>query len=108
MPTEPITTSGKKVTIEENGKVIARGRIYFIHNDLHKEPVGYIEDVYVDEEYRGRGHGVNIVQQLIEIGKEAGCYKIISTSRYSRDKVHEFYQKLGFQDYGKEFRMNLH
>ena len=39
--------------------------------------------------------------------REAGCYKLIATSRTSRPKVHELYQRLGFESHGVEFRMNF-
>jgi len=38
---------------------------------------------------------------------EAGCYKLVATSRASRPRVHELYERLGFENYGVEFRMNL-
>jgi len=40
-------------------------------------------------------------------GAGAGCYKLIATSRTSRPKVHELYQRLGFENHGVEFRMNF-
>jgi N-acetylglutamate synthase-like GNAT family acetyltransferase len=108
MQIQDIPTKAKKLTISQDGKVVARGRIYFLENDLgHNAPVGYIEDVYVEEGYRKNGYGKQIVEALIEEAKKAGCYKIIGCSRYSREKVHSFYEKMGFKDYGKEFRLDL-
>jgi len=96
-----------KIYIEENGEEIARGFLFLITNDLHEEPYGLIEDVYVHEDHRSKGLGTEITKKLIEIAKREGCYKLLCTSRYERDRVHEFYKKLGFNDYGKEFRMNF-
>ena len=108
MQVQNIPATAKKITIEQDGRVIARGRIYFIENDLgHNAPAAYIEDVYVEEEYRKHGYGKQIVEALIDEARKAGCYKIIGCSRYGREKVHEFYKRFGFKDHGKEFRLDL-
>jgi GNAT superfamily N-acetyltransferase len=61
----------------------------------------------VDETYRGKGVGSELVKQVIELAKKANCYKLIATSRTSRPKVHELYQRLGFTQHGVEFRVDL-
>ncbi|NMG11641.1 GNAT family N-acetyltransferase [Brasilonema sp. UFV-L1] len=78
-----------------------------MHNDLHNEPFGLMEDVFVDENYRGKGYGTQLVKKIIEIAREYRCYKLIATSRSSKPKVHELYQRLGFEEHGVEFRINL-
>ena len=78
-----------------------------MHNDLHKAPFGLLEDVYVNETRRGTGIGSHLVREAVAAAREAGCYKLIATSRRSRPKVHELYEKLGFERHGFEFRMNL-
>ena len=76
-------------------------------NDLHAEPFGLLEDVFVDESQRGSGLGTALVREVIAAARQAGCYKLVATSRASRPKVHELYERLGFEKYGVEFRMNL-
>ena len=105
--TTPIPTEGKKIVLKIRGKEIARARIYFITNDLHDQPFALLEDVFVQEEFRGKGYGAQIVLAAIAEAKKGHCYKMVGTSRYAREEVHQFYTKLGFQDYGKEFRMDL-
>tara|TARA_Y100000310_G_C20448464_1_gene699564 strand:- start:403 stop:735 length:333 start_codon:yes stop_codon:yes gene_type:complete len=104
---QDIQTIGKKIVLKEGNHIIARARIYLIHNDLHNLPYAILEDVYVEENFRGKGYGAIIVQEAIKEAKRNNCYKIIGTSRHAREKVHEFYKKLGFDDYGKEFRINF-
>ncbi len=86
---------------------VARGYLYVMTNDLHVEPFGLLEDVFVDESERGSGLGTALVQEVIAAAREAGCYKLVATSRASRPKVHELYERLGFANYGIEFRINL-
>jgi GNAT superfamily N-acetyltransferase len=101
-----IETMGIKIYVEENGREIGRCFIYLIKNDLHKEPYALLEDVYVDENFRGKGIGTELVKKAIELARKLNCYKIIATSRFERENVHEFYQKLGFEKFGYEFRMD--
>ncbi|MBI5222310.1 MAG: GNAT family N-acetyltransferase [Candidatus Magasanikbacteria bacterium] len=104
---EEIKSKAIKFTVEKDGKVAGRAYLYLIYNNLHTEPYGYLEDVFVEEDCRGQGLGGRLVKAAIAEAKARGCYKIIGTSRHSRAEVHEFYKKLGFEDYGKEFRKTL-
>lgn len=105
--TQEITTTGIKRILKENNREIARIRVYFINNNLHPQPYALIEDLFVQEKFRGKSYGTKLLQTAILEAQKKGCYKIIATSRYEREKVHEFYKKHGFKEYGKEFRMDL-
>ena len=96
-----------KITAEENGNILGGAYLYIMFNDLHTEPFGFLENVFIKEEYRGGGIGSKLVKAVIEEAKKQGCYKLIGTSRNTNSKVHDFYKKLNFKDYGKEFRMDL-
>ncbi|HTE48893.1 MAG TPA: GNAT family N-acetyltransferase [Candidatus Paceibacterota bacterium] len=96
-----------KVEALENSALLGSAYLYIMFNDLHKEPFGFLENVFVQEVNRGSGIGKKIVQAAIEEAKIQKCYKIICTSRSDNSAVHTFYNKLGFSDYGKEFRLDL-
>ncbi len=96
-----------KFTAEENGRVVGRAFLYIIKNDLHPEPYGFMEDLFVEEEFRKQGIGGKLVAAIVEEAKARGCYKLLGTSRLSRPEVHEFYNKFGFKEWGLEFRMDL-
>jgi GNAT superfamily N-acetyltransferase len=98
---------GIRFSISGRGKEIARAYLYVMRNDLHAAPFGLLEDVHVDESQRGVGLGTSLVQEAIAAAREAGCYKLVATSRTSRPKVHELYLRLGFENHGVEFRMNF-
>ena len=97
----------KKITLQNNNQVIGRIFLYLIKNNLHKRPCAFIEDLYVEKEFRGQGLGSKLLNKALELAREESCYKVICTSRYSREKVHKFFQKFGFKDYGKEFRLDI-
>jgi GNAT superfamily N-acetyltransferase len=98
---------GIRFSITGSGREIARAYLYLMTNDLHDAPFGLLEDVFVDESQRGSGIGSTLVREVISAAQEAGCYKLIATSRTSRPKVHDLYESLGFEKHGVEFRMNF-
>jgi len=104
---QELKASAVRLSVREGETEIARAFLYLINNNLHDKPYGLLEDVFVQEAFRSQGYGKKIVQAAIAEAKKRGCYKLIGTSRYEREKVHQFYQELGFNDYGKEFRMDL-
>lgn len=101
------SASGIKFTAQEDGRAIGRAFLYILKNDLHKEPFGFLEDVFVQEDYRGRGIGKSLVRSAISEARALGCYKLICTSRTEKPQVHKFYETLGFKDCGKEFRIDF-
>jgi GNAT superfamily N-acetyltransferase len=102
-----VVCRGKRFSIKIDGKEVARAYLYILSNDLHEKPFGFLEDVFVEEGHRRVGCGKKIVERVIEFANEAGCYKLIATSRTEREKVHELYCNLGFVEWGKEFRMDF-
>ncbi|MEM8830599.1 MAG: GNAT family N-acetyltransferase [Cyanobacteria bacterium P01_G01_bin.19] len=104
---QDIDARGIRIVIIDNGIEVGRAYIYLMQNDLHDRPFGLMEDVYVNESYRGQGIGSKLVAKVIAVAKESNCYKLIATSRTSRPKVHQLYQRLGFDRHGIEFRMDL-
>jgi len=104
---QAVSGRGVKIILEENGQPIGRGFLYLLTNDLHDQPFGFIEDVFVEEASRGKGYGEKIVKTLIEEAKRQNCYKLICTSRFSNERAHKLYEKLGFKNHGNEFRMDF-
>ncbi len=98
---------GIRFSLSDRGQEIGHAFLYLIKNDEHDACAGFMEDVFVAETSRGKGVGTELVQIVIAEAKKRGCYKLLATSRYARPEVHAWYIKLGFTDYGKEFRMDL-
>lgn len=64
---------------------------------LKKGLIAYLEDAVVHSEYRNKKIGKLIVDYLIELAKEKGCYKIkLDCSKNN----FFFYKKLGFKENG--------
>lgn len=88
----------------DRSKIIAAGTIIIEQKLIHNcGKVGHIEDVVVDEKYRGQYLGKQIVEYLVEFGKKEGCYKVILDCD---EKYKEFYEKTGFEK--KNIQMALY
>jgi GNAT superfamily N-acetyltransferase len=98
---------GVKITKTLKGKVVGRAYLYVMTNDLHDRPFGLMEDVFVDAEHRGSEIGTALVKRVVAEAKRRHCYKLIATSRYARGRVHVLYDRLGFKDHGREFRIDF-
>lgn len=96
-----------KLIIEIKARPVGHCYLYVIRNDLHEQPYGFIEDVYVEEGHRSHGLGTALIRAAIFEARANGCYKLICTSRFGKEGIHTWYRKLGFVKYGAEFRMDL-
>jgi ribosomal protein S18 acetylase RimI-like enzyme len=56
-----------------------------------------IEDVVVDERYRGQGVAQALTKEALVLAEAAGARTVDLTSRPSREAANRLYQKLGFQ-----------
>lgn len=104
---EERSARGIRFSICGSGGEIARAYLYVMTNDLHDAPFGLMEDVFVAESERGTGLGTTLVNEVVAAARDAGCYKLIATSRAARPQVHALYERLGFAKHGVEFRMDL-
>lgn len=93
---------------EKDGKIIATSTIYYIMVAVRSQPYALFEGLVVDKSERGNGTGTAMLKEMVEIAKYKNCYKIIFTSGEDRKEAHEFYKKMGFKQWGVEFRMDLH
>lgn len=100
-------SEGIRIAIRQDGRELGRAYLYILRNELHDKPFGFMEDVFVDEEARGQGIGTLLVREVISQARLSGCYKLIATSRHSRKGVHKFYRRLGFSEWGAEFRIDF-
>lgn len=86
-------TSSNSIVGVIDDKVIAYGSI-IIENKIRGECAGHIEDIVVDKEVRGKNIGVDLINKLIEIGKNKKCYRITLLCDKSLEK---FYCKNKFK-----------
>ncbi len=81
----------------ENKKVIASVFIVIIPNLTHEgRPIGIIENLIIDKNYRSKGIGKEIVKMAVEYGKKQNCHRIALQSNNDRIDAHKFYKKIRF------------
>lgn len=85
------------LAVDQNNKVIGMATLVLIKIPTGKS--GRIEDVVVDDQYRGQGIGTALIQKLIIEGKKLHLKKIDLTSKPERIEANKLYQNLGFQKY---------
>lgn len=91
--------------VELNDEIIGCASLY-IQTKLIRDGgiAGFIEDVVVREKFRGKKIGSELIQKLIEKGKDLGCYKIILSCFPERVN---FYETNGFYNESITMRLNL-
>lgn len=103
-----IDIRGIKIEIlDESGIVIGHCYLYLLENDLHKSPFGFMEDVFVEEEFRNKGVGSKLVLKCADVAKREGCYKLIGTFREDKAYLRIFYERYGFKISGFSFRRDF-
>lgn len=93
------------VVEDGEGKIIGTMSLLIEEKFIHKlSSVGHIEDVVVDDDYRGKGLGKMLIDYGVKYAKDNGCYKIILNCA---DKNIAFYEKCGFKSKNVEMSLYL-
>jgi len=80
--------------VEFEEKIIASVSLLLEQKVIHEcGIVGHLEDVVVDRDYRKYGLGKFIIERIIKIARERGCYKLIGDCK---SELLGFYEKNGF------------
>ena len=66
--------------------------------------IGFIEDIAILENYRGKGIGKLLLKKLITKAKEESCYKLVLECK---EENSVFYQKIGFKKSGLSMSLML-
>ena len=64
--------------------------------------VGHIEDIVTSSSYRGKGLGQDILELLIQEGREKNCYKIILDCTHN---LKGYYEKMDFKESGMQMAL---
>lgn len=98
--TEKVVKDGKQEELE-----ICHGTLIInFRKAINADPAAIIEDVWTEFSFRKKGHGRTIVQDLIEIAKDRGCYKVILNAA---EHNWPFYQKIGFKRWQTGLKLDL-
>jgi len=83
--------------LEHNGKLVASAKLIIDHKLFHNfAKYGFIEDIIVDVEHRGKQIGVSLVKHIVDYCRSDDFYKVTLTCK---DYLAPFYEKNGFEIY---------
>ena len=105
---ETISKNNNHITIviEENSNlkpIVGTATLLIEQKLIHNISfVGHIEDVVVDEKYRGQSLGKLMIDHLVNKAELLDCYKVILDCE---EKNKSFYSKCGFKHKGVEMAL---
>lgn len=99
------TNNGEILFAETDGKII--GYCFgFVHDKQSEEnlleviptQLGVVEDIFVDENYRGQGIGKMLLAEMEKYLKEKGCDSLWLEVFAENKEAHNAYLKMGYLD----------
>lgn len=87
--------SSELIVAKEGNEVI--GTLSLVVFTIPTGKKAFIEDVVVDEAYRGKGIAEKMVSEAIKLARNKDVKRIELSSRPSRVAANKLYKKLGFQ-----------
>lgn len=91
---------------EVDGDAVGVIGIISNHN-IHDGFVTYIEHVVVDENYRGKGYGSQLISFTEQRALEEGCKLIELDTDLGHDKAEKLYEKSGYKQSGHYYYKEL-
>jgi len=91
---QTVVKNNHLIVVRDKGRIVGMGLlISFVKTSGTR---GQIEDVVMDEKYRGKGLGKKLVERLIKEARKLKLTKVGLTSRPHRIAANKLYRKLGF------------
>lgn len=59
---------------------------------------GYLDDVFVLEQYRGQGIGAKLMREALNHARKSGCVRVELGTRRDNVRARHLYERLGFEE----------
>jgi ribosomal protein S18 acetylase RimI-like enzyme len=59
---------------------------------------GYVDDVFVLEQYRGQGIGTELMREALNHARKSGCVRVELGTRQDNIRARRLYERLGFEE----------
>lgn len=87
----------------DSDEVIGMASLYYYKTLYSPSGIGRVEDVVVDERYRGKGLGKLIMKYLISLARHLHLEVLELTSNPKRVEANKIYLGLGFEKYDTNY-----
>ncbi len=85
------------IVAKESNQLISSCVLIIVPNLTHgQRPFGVIENVITHPEYRKMGYAGACLEYAKELGKKAGCYKLMLMTGSKEESTLSFYEKSGY------------
>ena len=104
-----ISEKDKKMILvaEIDSKVVGIISLVFLLRLNRTKPEAWIPDFIVDQEYRNKGIGRDLLKKCIEIARRKKCWRIRLETGLSRKRAQRFYKKMEMKPFALAFMLSL-
>jgi GNAT superfamily N-acetyltransferase len=99
--------SDRLVVAEADGAVVGLAALHTSLSVEYDEPAAKLSAIVVDEEWRERGVGKALVEEMGAEARARGCCILFLTTNERRVDAHAFYSRLGFEHTGRRYVKDL-
>ena len=82
---------------EIKGKVVGFIDLFYFPDVGHGALLGYIQNLIVDQKFRGHGIGLRLIEKALEYTKEKGLHEIHVLTGFDNKVAIGVYEKAGFK-----------
>ncbi|GLY03010.1 MULTISPECIES: GNAT family N-acetyltransferase [Actinoplanes] len=90
--------ASRLIGADDDGELIGVAALHVMPLLEYTGKSGRLAALVVDERYRGKGVGQQLVKAVEDQARAAGCIKLEITSSRYRTRTQEFYKLLGYED----------
>ena len=101
------TTPSIRISINTDNEEVGHCYLLLGFNDNHPEPFALLEDVFVNEAWREKGIGRQLVESAIKHAQNEGAYKLIASVRAENHHLLAWYESIGLNVRGHSLRLDL-
>lgn len=86
---------------KENGQIVGFAQCQLRHDYVEgteSNPVGYLEGIFVSEEFRKQGLAKKLLKACEDWAKEQGCYEFASDCELDNHESYKFHMNVGFEE----------
>lgn len=104
-----LTDSDKQILVAvlDDTRIVGMVSMIFLSRLNRDSFEMYIPELVVVKEYQNQGMGKQLINSCIVLAKKKNCHRIRLESGNQRIESHNFYKRLGFDQYAQSFTLNV-